>query len=196
MVHNSGRVSRLYLQRLDGRGKLPALGNVLPVTQRYLEAALDELDTLGTLLATAVRCKLWSIEREGAIAVLYQRSFDLMVQGRWMAVRKMCNWARDKDSTASLQEVFQANEWLAHKRLDNFAEVKQSVENWDVTALHDRFRFAQHVLLDDFDRAFPVATRLLKSGDLSAKDLASWPMLDEFRKDPRYEAMLDESSAA
>jgi hypothetical protein len=110
---------------------------------------------------------------------------------RWVTVRTVCNYGCLVESSGSLREIFRANLWLAHKRLNDFARVDAAVQSWDVSALHDRFRFARFVLLDDLDGAFRVAERLLKAGEIAPKALATWPLLRELREDERYQKLLD-----
>jgi hypothetical protein len=122
---------------------------------------------------------------------IHLRSYELMLLERWIAVRTICVYGRLVESSGSLREIFGANEWLAHKRLNDFTQVEPAVQEWDVSALHDRFRFARFALLDDLDGTFRIAAKLLKAGEITPKALSTWPLLREFREDERYQQLLD-----
>jgi hypothetical protein len=94
IIHNAGRVSRRYLQNTDHAGEPPPLGEVLRIDASYVDRAIDELDTVGNLLAVGAWAKLLPDEEQLALIFLSERSQHLMFNRRWLAVAKSARSAR------------------------------------------------------------------------------------------------------
>jgi hypothetical protein len=191
IVHNGGRVSRLYLKRMPGATKdLPELGAELPVDAEYLKRAFAEIEVVGDLLAVGTWSKCWPEEEGYAARELHDRSYDLMTDGDWQAVEKLASLGQLMDADASLKMINQLNEWLAIKRLNRLSgDIEQEVRAWDTSALAPRFKFVHAVLTDDLDAAFEMAPILLEREELTRRDLMEWPVLAELRDDPRFTAL-------
>jgi hypothetical protein len=191
MIHNGGQVSRRYLQKTQLKDP-PPLNQFLRVPPDYLDAAVDQLDALGTLLALGSWAELYPDETEVAYAFMSERSQQLMYIGRWRAVRCICAVGKKLGEKTTKQrcEVFKVNDWLATKRLDGLDQIRDEVEAWDTTAVDPVYRFAKSALLDDLDRAFDQLPSLLKGGSLNQASLEQWPILEELRADDRYAAVL------
>jgi hypothetical protein len=95
-----------------------------------------------------------------------------------------------------LRTVFQANEWLAIKRLRGKEHIEEAVDAWDTSVLSGNFKFMQKILLDDLDAAIPMAREQLKHEDLALDTLFEWPALDELRQHPRFHELLPASREA
>jgi hypothetical protein len=134
--------------------------------------------------------KLFSDEEAEAVGDINRRSYSLMRRGRWAAARKICQACVDAAPQADLREVFRANLWLAEKRLGNLADVRDEIDIWDVSALHPRFAFVRHALLDDLDAAISLADNLLGRRLVDPGSVEDWPVLQELREDPRYHEMI------
>ncbi len=192
LLHNGGRVSRIYRRRLTGRhANPPDLGERLIVDDAYFVSALDELVTAGGLLAVGTWSKVYPTEEPAALHSLYLYCYDLMLAGQWRPVRRYCEVASKlpNQATASLL-IFQVNGWLAAKRLGELQKVRAHIEDWDTSALEGRFKFAKAALLDDFDEAFSFARQLLTQGDLEIEDLLEWPLAEELRAESRFAALV------
>lgn len=191
IVHNSGQASRRYLQYLE-LDNPPKVGQSLPVSEEYLDAAIDQLDALGTLLAIGAWAKLYSEGSELAYAFMSERSQQLMYIGRWNPVKCICGIGIKLDGKTAKQrcEVFKVNHWLAIKRLDGLDRIKGEINEWDTSALDPVFPFVKSVLLDELDEAFDQLPSLFKGDSLNQASLEQWPILEEMRADPRCEDFL------
>jgi hypothetical protein len=198
ILHNGGRVSRLYLRRMERFGnREPLVNTPLPVDDVYLERAFDELEALGALLVAGVWSKAWPKEEPAAIHSLYLRSYDLLLAGRWIAVEKICSIGKKlKSSDEASRHIFQVNEWVAQKRLRGIDAVLDQVRAWDTSALSLRFTFVQAALADDLDRAFDIVDQLLAAQELELDDLLEWPVLEEMRADERFAALVKRTASA
>jgi hypothetical protein len=140
-IHNGGRVTRLYIKRMQGiGGSTPELNTPLPVDPAYLKRALDEIETVGDLLAAGVWSKCWPEQEPYAASELNDRTYDLMLDGRWEVVEKLCSIGRHFGAEAT-KMIFTANYFLAVKRGGRIAEVEQTIRDWDTSALALRFDF-------------------------------------------------------
>ncbi len=191
IVHNGGVVSQQYLDRMSFDGDPPAIGAHLHVSQAYLTAALEQLDTAGNLTAVGV----WAKERpdlEGqAVSVLSNRMEQLLFDGRWPALRKICSIGKKIASFELQANVFKVNEWLAIKRIEGLDGIKAEIrDNWDTTALEPQFRLVELALLDLSDAFFQQAPTTLANGRIHPEQLKIWPVFDELREDARFADLL------
>lgn len=58
--------------------------------------------------------------------------------------------------------------WLAGKKLDGVASIKNEVCAWDVSVLSKTWQLARLCLLDDLQDAAEMASHLVDSGEVSA----------------------------
>lgn len=186
IVHNGGRVSRRYLNKMaDFQKHLPELGEELPVDQEYLDRSLDEVEALGNLVAAGVWTKSRPDEEQVAVHELYLRTYDLMIEGRWQPVQTICAMAQRRAQREGLKWVLQVNHWLARKR--EGLPYAEEVEAWDTSALGARFRLAQAALLDDHQSALNHVEGLLRAEDLEWSDVLEWPLFEEMRHSEGFE---------
>jgi hypothetical protein len=189
VVHNAGRVTRSYLEHVAFEGQEPPqVGDTLDVSSEYLAGAFDQIDAFGSLLAFRA-WRHWNPNDAAAVYQIYDRTYELVLSARWAVVRKLAAAGREAAGfSEETRWVFRVNEWLAYKRLGEFELVRNDVEQWDTSALDDRFRMFRAALLDDLDGAFrfgTVAVRQREIGDA----LDEFPLLDEMRDDPRFEEL-------
>jgi hypothetical protein len=193
VLHAGEKVSRLYRRRLLEVGQEPPpLGTRLAVDKHYLERAFDELQTLGSLITVGIWSKAAPNEETVALHGLYLESYDLMLEGRWPAVEKICAVGkRPGVQDESARQVFRVNELLAVKRQHGLDQIKEDIEGWDTSALGTRFGVAHKALLDDLDGLFATADELLATNQISVEELLEWPLLREMREDPRFSMLVN-----
>lgn len=196
IVHNGGAVSAQYLDRVRFKdGPRPQIGSGLPVDQDYLEQSLDELDAAGNLVGIGA----WSKERpdlEGhAISALSNRMEQLLFEGRWRPLRKICSVGRNIASIDVQRQIFQVNEWLAIKHLDGLGGIDQAIrDDWDTSALGPQFQLVQLALLNEADAFFSTAPAIYAEGGIKEEPLKSWPVFEELRHDDRFAELLNGGS--
>ena len=192
LVHNDGRVSRRYVTN-TGRGDI-RVGDALPVTSEYLEKALDQLDVLGVALVTTLRCKWIRDEAEAAILVLHRIAFGLLCSERYDACIKLNEVGVNIGSGSEyVKTTLRVNSWIAKKQSAGCDEIREEVENWDVSALGPEFMLAKLVLLNNHEKAFEIIPSLLDRQDcpISDKALAEWPLFIELRQDDQYRELVE-----
>jgi hypothetical protein len=186
-VHARGVVTPQYAAKVFGS---PPIGSQLRLDRTYVEAALQELLGVGSLLAALVWAQLVPTESARAGQEIERLNYWCMTTNKWSTVRVVSTVAATKFTSPERRRlVFLFNRWLACKRLDTLGSVRDDIENFDASALTLEFRAARAALLDDVDAALSLADRALENDDLSAKDMREWPVFEELRQDERFRSM-------
>lgn len=195
IVHNAGRASRRYISSVPEDVPKPAVGEHLPVTDEYLDQALDELEILGTLWAISAWAK-WGSTKEYTFAFhqVHERTYVALERSRWRVARALAEASLKAKLDASLMCTFQVNTWLATKRLEGIDAIREPVTKWDVSALDARFQIAKAALLDDHEAAATHARRAISSEVVDFTSMKAWPLLQEFRETPLYAELEQEFS--
>jgi hypothetical protein len=185
IVHNGGRVSRLYLA--NTKDESVTLEEPLPVTDEYLVRSMRVLHLAGSALAVTAWQK-WATPDEAAAArrTLTQYMYSHVKAGRWAVVRHFCGIVASVAGTESNRQVLQVNAWLARKRLEDTSAIRSEVEAWDTSAASVTFRLAKAALLDDFDAAIPLIEKAIGGHEVSVREVFSWPLLAEIRERPEF----------
>lgn len=183
IVHNSGQVSRLYLEKLKQFRVVAEVGDSLPVSHEYLEKSADSLFLLAYSLCWDLRHQLLESEkfREESLSALVDYTMQLLVDSRFDVARKIGDQIRDITADDSTKLTVQVNRWLAYKFRGEFDLIREEVEGLDVRGKSRLFNLAKHALLDELDEAAEVAEALLKDGTLTLHNVFTWPLLRDVR---------------
>lgn len=188
-VHNGGVVNRLYLVKVPELADPPAMGAQLVVDSQYLGSAIDTLITLGTLLVAFVMKRLLpsTIDDDPADSLISDNAYKFLTRGKFEVVLGLTTPIVPDCQSDYTRLILNVNRWLALKRLQGIEAIRADVESWQVAALQPRFELARLALLDRTDEAYALGQALLKKGDITDSDWATWPLLAEVRA---YEAEL------
>ena len=190
IVHNGGAVSAQYLERVKPSDDLPPLGSQLLVDESYLNNAVDHLDCVGNLVGTGVWAKDRPDAEDQAVFALSARMEQLLFDGRWLPLRKLCSVGKMIASADVQHQIFKVNEWLSIKRLGGLSSIEQEIGDWDTSALGAQFQLVQLALLDMADQFFRLAPDVLAKGTIQVEQLKTWPVFDELRDDRRFAGLL------
>lgn len=197
-VHNGGRASRRYLEKVNWPNvKFPSTrpdaDDVVWCDSEYITLAIDLFEICGVILFQEVWKKLarhhsvlrWGhAETEGLHGVIFRN----VVASRWFVVEHLSLWgSRDDAGDEGDRTVSQCNYWLAVKRQGRLAEVEDALLAFDTSAKAPVFAAVTASLREDVEAFFRVAPRC----DFDEDSLRGWPILDEVRDDPRFEALVD-----
>lgn len=190
-VHNAGYASRRYIEKVRSVAPDHAVeeGELLPVDADYLDTAFDELEATGNLLAAGIWCERLPDQEQVVIHSLYQRTYDLMLDGRWDPVVCICSVAkkRSKSADANLIEIHRVNEMLGRKRRGE--AIEEPLSEWDVSAMHPRYAIAKAALEDDVESLALMIPRAIDAEHLGWKDVLEWPLLSEFRDSAEFQVI-------
>jgi hypothetical protein len=190
IVHNDGKVSKLYLSKVPSLPSQPAIGAQVDVDEQYVKDALDQLPTLGLSLIVATWVTLHKEDTEGAAFSLIRAVHKYAESGRWQVVRTLCGVSTRLKIRQSSTIEFTYHNWLARRRLEGVQAISDAVENWDVSALSERFKIIRLCLLGKFAEAIKTLPSALKSGEVSVNQLRRLPIFEELRTQPEFESVI------
>ena len=182
IVHNGGLVSPQYMTKMSGRADLPALGTRLRVDQQYLDSAINQLTVLGFSIVDRVMRRLAvNAEQEKRIDTdILDLTFDLLKAGRWTCVDKIATNALPGIVGEYNRFAVRVNRWIALKRLKGIDSIRDEVAKWDISALENKFRLAQLVLLDD-PSAIDMACVMTRDEEITQESIDTWPLFENIR---------------
>ena len=195
IVHNGGRVSRQYLERvaaswLEQHAEETRLGNVLTVSSDYLDGAFNSFELVGSLLSQECWKRFLPKEREDRDSTLCHHQYECLVEARWNVAEALGSWSiSEGDMTSKGALITRINRWLSIKRQGRWSEIESEVLGFDYSILDPRYIAAIQALTGNNDLFFSV---LPKAG-ISEDDLRSWPILEEMRQDPRFEDFIEKA---
>jgi hypothetical protein len=183
IVHNGGRVSRQYLSKVPHLQSPPALGSELKIERDYLDSSIDRLRVLGISLAHQVMSRLCRDQsyRKKIDEDIVDMTFELLTEKRWGSASRVAETASPQMSYDSARLALQVNRWIGIKNVSGIAAIRAEVSAWDVGALQQKFQMARAVLLEEAS-AIDMVQQMLNNGELSSKDLATWPLLADIRQ--------------
>lgn len=188
IVHHNGRASAQYVRMVKGTDI--QVGEPLDATVEYLHDALQHILVVGHILSIACIRKFEKDEEFAARRV--HRTVDrLFATESWLAIHKLVDYGLGINDDAYSTMVLKVNLWLSAKRIGGAESIRDDVEKWDVSALDDAFELAKACLLDDMEVIDALVRDRLEAGQLRARDLLEWPMLEEFRSDSRFSGLRD-----
>jgi hypothetical protein len=191
IVHNEGRVSRLYLER-TGSADLTA-GDEIDLSPTYVFNAIDELTIFGLLMISAAWQKLGT-DVDHHASHLQNRCYDALVESRFRVALALAKRLQKIAPVGSLYEqLSKVNTWIARQGLGE--DVDKEVRRWDVRALAPRFQVAKDALLDDFAALEKSIPAMVRSGELPREHVITWPLFKRLRDQPEFAVILTEIDA-
>ncbi|WP_426736893.1 hypothetical protein [Plantibacter sp. 2H11-2] len=187
VVHHNGVASQRYVAAVSNG---ITVGDILEVDAAYTSRAVVVLEALGTLLLAAVWRKLGA-DADGPNMFLNRVAYDAMLAERWQYSQVLNENILANARDESEKHVAQVNVWLTLKNIHGLEYIRADVEGWDLSASNDRYLLAQAALLNELDACFRYIDALLEREDLTAEDLATWPLLKDVRSDARSEKYGD-----
>ncbi|MFE0529826.1 hypothetical protein ACFW0V_19720 [Micromonospora parva] len=182
-VHNDGRVSDLYLQKLPDLGKTaPRKGSYLAVDAEYLLSSINHLRVMGIVLSTLVSQKLSrgdaTPQLDDSVATMV---YDLLSAGRHELVDDLVKLLLPHFQSEAPRLRTQINGWIARSRLGD-SEVEKEATAWDTSALSPVFKLAQLVLTGQLDDAQKEAITQIERGSLDQEEYDEWPLFLPLRQ--------------
>lgn len=194
VVHNGGRVSRIYRAKLQAREMAPPpLATELAVDTDYLQRVLTELKFVGLTLSAHAWAK-WLPGDVGLLEVEFKRYIDESVENKdWITTQRLADTGLELVKKEVGRCHLRLGKALATKRLEGLDAAKEELNGWDTSAVDRKFQLAIAALEEDFDSLFQTLTR---TGGARPSDL-SWlrnAVFEEARKDPRWKLTVEGSA--
>lgn len=198
IVHNGGRVSRQYLQRVSPDWKEQhkdeaQLGELLLVRSEYLSQAFDSFELVGSLLCQEYWKRIARDERDKRGKAFIHHQYECLLDAKWIVAEALGSWCvLEGEMSESDTLMARINRWLSIKRQNRWSEIEADVLGFDHNVLHLQYVAAIHALVGNADAFFSVVP---KAG-LSEEELSGWPILEEMRQDLRFKGFLEKTQTA
>lgn len=193
LVHNGGIVNSIYLSKISDKYKDGLkIADKIEVSKKYLDSAIAKLELVFTLIA----CELWkklNDDDEERSHILMNLGYKFLLSKNW-DVSECANyfvWGDKKVSIAS-RTVAQLNVWLCKKESGKYGEIKKEVESADFSDKSLIFQVALAALKGDKGFFFEHLPQVLRTEELSPKDLFEFPILREMRETEEFEKFKQE----
>ena len=196
IVHNGGRVNRIYLQEVEEPlRKGVKLGDTLEITPDYLNTAVDVIEHQFVLLAAELWKKL-TPEEDDRATLLLRISVERLRERKWLIARGLSYFVmNDKTRSEDSRLRGQINYWQSFKWAGEYDLIRADVEKSDFSAKNRTFRLAYAAIRDDFDSFFKLLPVVINSGELKQEYLMEWPLFQGVRERPEF-APFKEAAAS
>lgn len=192
VVHNAGRVNSTYLQEVSkAYAEKVKSGEKLQVTREYLDERIDIFEKNCVLIALELWKKLDQNDSERATFLDNLNYYYL--QEKRFKVAKSTSYFLMNDKNMSEEYILsgQLNYWLSQKRLGNWEEIEEEVKSANFNAKGKLFQLGYHSLCEESDKFFELFPRALKSEDIDIEMAEDFPILEEMRKDKRFNQIIE-----
>ena len=194
IVHNGGRVSRQYLERVDSswlekHKEETKLGRFLEVSAEYLAKAFDSFELVGCLLSQECWKKFAHDDLKARGSTILEHQYECLVDARWKIAEGLGSWVISEGEFNALETlIVRINRWLSIKRQGRWSEIEPEITSFDYSILEHRFVAAIYSLTGDADSFF----RILPKAAIPVDDLKAWPILEDMRQDPRFGPFIED----
>lgn len=199
LVHADGVVSRQYMKVCERAGykleKDIAIGDKLYVSPEYYDDACAFITEVAIKLTQVVWRKLLPSELEDAEISFINVTYDLLLQKEYKLAELILNIAREpafKKFNAESSYLLQVNYAISLRGQDKNEECKELIKNLDFSALADKFKLAQAVLLEDYDNASTLMKRIGINPEVGQLQYKYWPLFRWFRKTDQFKLAYEE----
>jgi hypothetical protein len=138
--------------------------------------------------------KVQPTDREEADRHLNKICYDLLVGEQFALARILLDFATDlkKYSNEEYKRTFIINRAQAYKWSGNAERAGKIIKSEDWSAVSDKFKLAEAVLLDDFDRADSLVKKIGSNDDISKTAYFEWPLFREYSKSEGFLKTFEE----
>ncbi len=162
---------------------------MLPVSRQYFEVAHECLFEIGVKLAQVLWRKVKADDIELADGNLLSVGYELLEEGRYRLARCLLDFSTETLKKHGKEEIRLAmviNRAQAYKWSGEDAEARKIIGalDWSATAL--KFQMAQSIILEDFEQAIQIMTKIGTDPALGKMAYREWPLFKEIRKVPAF----------
>ncbi len=188
VVHNQGVVNETYLRNV--KGSTLKIGDNVDVDQDYLENAF----ALTRLMLIDTYFGLRKVADDAAeiTAWISSYGYNCLVEKKWSQAKYIFSVLLQDDKMQSIDQLIaKVNYWIAVKNLNGIDAIQQEVKNLDTSAMQLQFSVAKAALLDENDKLTDLLDECLKTNEIPAYYIKTWPLLNEFRNSEYYDTFVD-----
>ena len=189
-VHTGGRASRQYLdaRKRVGIEKPEWLkeGSYLPVDMRYFNKACLTVSEMAFKIAQTVMRKSFPKNFDSADKSLLGIGLDFLQRGQHQLAEIIFDYGAQLNqkwtTNDGLRKTFLINKALACKLQGKNGECLSILKPVDWSSAHPRYLIAVHILRDELKLATSTLKILLKSNELTERQIFEWAVFTNFRE--------------
>jgi hypothetical protein len=192
LVHNNGVINGIYLSRINKTiASSNKIGESVKVDRSYLENRINLFERYCILVCAELWKQIAPNDEERG-ETLTDIAFEHMKYKRWVIVEGLSFFVmNDKKLPERILLVGKMNYWLSCKRQNRWNEIKEQIEQEDMSARDKLFQLAWYSLCGKEKEFFALLPIALKAKDINLKSLDTFPIFDEFRNKKRFQDIVD-----
>ncbi|WP_346397438.1 hypothetical protein [Pseudomonas syringae] len=199
LVHSDGRVSAHYIDTCKKHG-IELEDSVVPnfkldITPEYYANACNCVAEIGVKLGQVLWRKLLPSELKDAEASYIEICYDLLLQHDYLLAEKMLSISTEKafkkvDAESGFYMTI--NLAISYKGQNKEKELKAILRSIDFSALSSKFKLANFVLQDNFEKAAELMRRIGDTEEITESNYTDWPLFRWFRKSTEFKSAFQD----
>ena len=130
-------------------------------------------------------------EHDILVDVMFERGYIYMVKNQWEISKFIFEMLMEDDNQrASIKMCERINYWISIKNSEGMENIRNEIENLDLSAMQEKFIVAKYALLDDFQQVSVALERTINDGIMS-NDIVEWPLFKQYRETEEYKVFLE-----
>lgn len=185
IVHARGVVNRTYLQNVDERYRKDVQkGDVIKVKEEYLSNKYGVVEGTCILVALEMWKNMDNCDKERSDLIAGPLTHNSLLGKNFEVLRDISKFlVKDKRMPEGDRTLAKLNYWLAKKRLGNWSDVKENVEEADFSAKGNMYRLGYASLTEDKETFFDLLPSVVETNDHLSIEVIEWfPIFEEMRQ--------------
>jgi hypothetical protein len=194
-VHNNGIVSNHYTKvcidaKCENIEKIK-IGTRLNCTPGYFVNAYKCLYELAVKLTHTIWRKLLKDNLEEADSELNNTCYNLINVGSYQLADILLEFAcgQRKHYDQSLKKTLTINKALSKYLQEDKSQTILILKEDDWTACSDVFQLAHNILLENYDKAYNIISKIGNNGDIPQSAYMEWPLFTKIRKERKFKEL-------
>lgn len=189
IVHNRGKVNRVYLDNVNKTAENLKLGDKLKVDKDYVIQAyrISMILVYGILYASL---KSEKEDRDDYLDLLFDNGFEHMMKEDWVISKFIYEiLMKDKKQDDYTINVSKINYWISCKNNGEFDKVKKEIEHTDFSSMLPSLQMAKAIILERYDEAVLLMDKSIPTY-IYPEVVKDWPLFIQFRETQYYDDFL------
>ena len=183
-VHNSGKVNPSYLLAVPHSKAKD--GERLSVDGSYIQFVFNTFNRIIVLLLIE-SAKMDEPNSSAFLNDIFYNLFDLLQRQQYevceVAFLELCKQSK---LNTEFKMMSQVNSWICAKALRGLSTIEKEIQQFDDSALHQRFQLAKIILLEKYDDSNLLLVELLNKKEITSTMIEEWPLFRWYRESEQY----------
>lgn len=197
IVHNDSKINSAYIIGMKNIGTdIPekTIGKKMICTMKYIEDIISASIYVVIYLLTQILV-LFEDESNDFINSLVDYAYEKIKNEEYNLAREICRLLKDNKKLDKQSQIYSLiNFWQTYKWTKQYEEVKEDIENFDISAFDDLIKLAIYALRDEYNKIEQILKNEFneeKQNDELAINLESFPVFKEVRNQQFYKNLKE-----